>query len=158
MIPLLLTLAACGNSDTSFGNGDKTVTTPDGDATMELSATYLTWLELVVGFSNSQDLTITSVGTGDLLISEAKVVANPDSAFFFDEIEDVTIGPGESVTWPVAADLHEGWDLSTYATGTLRVKSNDVECVSALLPLVAYPEGFTGDPGNSDDTAADVCQ
>lgn len=152
MIPILFSLAACGSSDTEFGAGGNDVTVPDGDATMQLSADWFDWSGIVVGYSSSQELTVSSVGDGALSVYEMKLVTNPDAAFFFDEVEDIRLEPGQEVTYAVVADLDVGWDLSTYAEGTLRIRTNDVECTEALLRLRAYPEGYTGP--HDDDTAS----
>jgi len=151
---LALALAGCGN-DTGFGDAvDPTITAPSGVATMELSAASFTWDALVVGYSNSQDLTITSVGDGDLEIDEIKIVTDPDDAFFFDEIEDVVLQPTQTVTYAVVADMDVGWPLDAFAQGQLRIRTNDSACITAMLPLLAYPEGYTGEPVQTTDTSA----
>ncbi len=149
---LLLTLLACGN-DTSVGAGGNQISTVPEDASAQFSAGSFEWASVVVGFSNSQPLTIGSIGEGALLIYEIKLVTNPQSAFYFDEVEDIQLEPGQEATYSIVVNLDAGWDLATYAEGTLRVKTNDVECVSVLVPLLAYPEGFTGTPPDADTAA-----
>ena len=150
---LALVLAGCGN-DTGLGNGNETtLTAPSGVATMELSAVSFTWDALAVGYSSSQDLVITSVGDGDLELNELKIVTDPDDAFFFDEVEDVVLQPGQTVTYAVVADMDAGWSLDAFAQGQLRIRTNDAECITAMIPLLAYPEGYTGEPAQITDTS-----
>lgn len=148
---LLLTLLACGN-DTNVGSGGNDISTAPADASAQLSAGGFEWTEVPLGYSNSQSLVVGSIGEGALLVYEIKLVTNPQAAFYFDEVEDIQLEPGQEATYSIVVNLDAGWDLATYAEGTLRVKTNDVECVSVMVPLLAYPEGYTGTPAS--DTGA----
>lgn len=146
----LLSLLACSGTDTVVGAGGNEISTVPEDAAAQLSAISFEWTDVALGYSNSQELTVGSVGEGALQIYEIKLVTNVQSAFYFDEVEDISLEPGQSAPYPIVINLDADWDVSTYAEGTLRVKTNDVDCVSVMIPLVGYPEGFTGTPAEAD--------
>lgn len=144
MLSLILTLGACGGSDTGLGAGKTDATVPDGVATVDIAPWSVVWTDLTLGYSFSREFTLTSTADGTLLVDEIRLVSNPDGVFVFDPEEDVEIAAGESIVYTVAADLDLDHPLDTYASGQIRIESNDAECDTALLPLSAYPEGYTG--------------
>lgn len=161
---LLLLLAAC-ETDTGFGDGSNTIVAAT-DSAMAVSTDRII-IDLVdPGFTKSATFDVSSTGTDNLSIYEAKMVGNPDGVFTFEERVNNDIPPGETQTWAVAATLPE----PAMVEGALRIESNDPTTPTFFLticavttdyaetcPLLAEEEdtGDTGDTGGGDtgDTA-----
>jgi hypothetical protein len=107
-----------------------------------VSAEALTLTDLAVGFSENTTLGVTSAGENNLAIYGARLVANPDAQFYFEEVEDVELAPGASLEWVVVATLEAAEDV----TGKLRIESNDLDNPTLYIPVCAYPTGSTTDP------------
>lgn len=135
---LLVTILACSGNNTGFSTNPGQVDGPSGDGSAVISPLELVWTDLELGYSYSQELTIESAGTGDLIVYDLRVTTDPADAFFFDDVEDFVLPTGESASFPVVADL----EVAEAATGTLRVKTNDLENIEVLIPLTAYPVGY----------------
>lgn len=103
-----------------------------GSAVAEFSAITLSWEGLTPGFSETRALTVSNVGSGDLDVSEARVVTNPDGVFSTD-FSAQTVAAGASVEIEVAAVLAEPGT----ASGELRVVTSDPAQESVLITLVA---------------------
>ena len=147
-------LVGCGPQDTGLtnGNNDNDIVTGTGRMTLSVSELVIENIEL--GFSQSSQFTIESVGDANLLIYEIRIVADPDDVFYFDELEDAELAPGQSSSHSVNADLTV--DAPSY--GELRLRTSDPDAAALILPLSAYPEGYVP-PEDTDtedtDTAAD---
>jgi hypothetical protein len=105
------------------------------------------------GFTKSATFEVTSTGTDNLSIYDAKLVANPDGVFTFEERVDNDILPGESQTWAVAATLPD----PAMVEGALRIESNDPVAPTFFVTLCAvtkdYPETCPATaPGDDTDT------
>ncbi len=147
---LLSILVACGG-DSSFTGRSKVPDAPDGDAVLQLEPAEVTIEDIDPLYAKSGTVTLTSIGTGDLLVYEARMVENPDGVFFFETVEtsdDMSIAVGASVTWYVTATLQE----PTAVDGTLRIRTNDPAATNVLVPVHARPLGWV-DPG---DTGGDT--
>lgn len=133
MVVLILALAGCANTSTGLSSNPDQVDGQEGDAKVVITPTELTWTDLEVGYSYSQTFTLESVGDDDLLVYEIKIVADPLDGFVFDEVEDLVMPPGDLKDFPIVADL----ETDEPATGTLRIKTNDVDQLEVLIPLSA---------------------
>jgi hypothetical protein len=144
----LVVLVGCAPQDTTLGNGNDQNDVVTGTGRMQLDPEALTIQDIEVGYSKSGDFTITSVGDADFILSEAKIVADASDVFYFDEVEDVRLAPGQSATYTVVADLDE----ATAADGQLRLKTNDPDASTYLLDLHAWPLGYVPpeDTGGGD--------
>lgn len=144
---LILSILACSGNTTGFSSNPDQADGPSGDAAVVISPLEMVWTDLEVGYSYSQNITLESTGTGDLIVYDIRIVADAVDAFFIDEIEDLVMPPGDVKSFPVVADL----DVAKPASGTLRVKTNDVNAIEVLIPLSAYPVGYAP----PDDTGGD---
>lgn len=151
MLGLILGLA-CSPTDTGLTNGGGGGDTVPGTGRLELSTLDMVITDVEVGYSKSSPLTITSIGDGNLLIYEIRIVADATDAFYFDEVEDVELAPKQSVTYNVVADLPD----ENPATGELRIRSNDPDYASFNLPLSAYPLGWDTGGTTGGDTGGDT--
>jgi hypothetical protein len=153
-------LVGCSPQDTGLtnGNNDNDIVTGTGRMTLSVPEIVIEHIEL--GYSKSASFTIESVGDGNLLIYEIRIVADADDVFFFDEVENAELAPGQtSEPYSVNADLTV--DAPSY--GELRLRTSDPDAAALILPLHAYPDGYvppedtdTEDTDTEDtDTAAD---
>ncbi|MES2638775.1 MAG: hypothetical protein V4850_04815 [Myxococcota bacterium] len=152
-------LVGCGPQDTGLTNGNNDNDIVNGTGRMTLSVTELVIEHIVLGFSQSAQFTVESVGDANLQIYEMRIVADTDDVFFFNELENLEMAPGQSESYSVVADLTV--DAPSY--GELRLRTSDPDAAALILPLHAYPEGYvppedtdTEDTDTEDtDTAAD---
>jgi hypothetical protein len=147
---LLPLLVACGG-DASFVGRTKVPDAPDGDAVLQLEPAEVFIEEIDPLYAKSGTLTLTSTGTADLLVYEARMVENPDGVFYFETVEtndDMAIPAGATVTWYVTATLSG----PVAADGTLRIRTNDPAATNVLVPVHARPVGWVdpGDTGGAD--------
>ena len=157
---LLTTLLACG-SDTGVGIGTPTTSTvPAEDGVLQVDPWFELWTEVTLGYSVDSTLTVTNVGTGALDIYEIKLLTDPDSAFGFTEIKNLTLQPTEFQTYYVATDLALDHSLDVPSVGQIRIRSSDPNCDQAVVPMMSFPEGYTGTDSTSMSAAtpADPCQ
>lgn len=132
---ILLSLLACGVPDTGFGTTDDYEEGLTGEAKAEISPAELVWNDADVGYSSSLDLTIASVGDGELTVYEIALMADTTDTFVFDRVQDVTLAPGESDSWRVTCDLEEAITAEAY----LRVRTNDPDQTEVSVPLSCSP-------------------
>jgi len=140
-------LVGCSPQDTGLTNGPDDQEVPTGTAKMELDVTEIVIADIVLGYSKSASFTATSVGDSNLQIYEVRIVADKSDVFFFEEVEDLELAPGQSKTLTVVADL----DVDAPAEGSLRLRTSDPDNATVTLPLHAYPEGYV--PPEDTDTA-----
>lgn len=145
----LLTLGiACGPQDTGLGIAPQDQDIVTGSGGIQVDPPALLIADVQQGYSRSGDFTVTSVGDGNLLMYELRIVADAANAFAFIELEDVALAPGVSVTYTVAAQIVGTEPVD----GQLRIRTNDAENASYILNLRATPEGWV-EPETGGDTA-----
>lgn len=132
---LVLALLACGQPDVNLGSNTDDNTGLTGSAVAEITPAELVWTDADVGFSSVLDLTITSVGDGDLEVYEIALMNDTTGTYVFDRVRDETIAPGEAKTWPVTCDLEE----AITAEANLRVRTNDPDATEVSVPLSCSP-------------------
>lgn len=137
MFALILGLA-CTSTDTGLTNGGGNGDTVPGTGRLTLSTEALEIPDVQVGYSKSAPFTVTSIGDANLIIYEIRIVADATDAFYFDEVEDITLAPKQEVTYNVVADLPD----ANPATGELRIRTNDPDYAAFVMPLCAWPEGW----------------
>lgn len=147
---LILSVIACSGNNTGFSSNPDEVDGPAGDAAVVIRPLELVWTDLDVGYSYSQDLTLESTGTGDLIVYDIRIVADALDAFFVDEIEDLVMPSGDVQSFPVVADL----EVAKPASGTLRIRTNDVNAIEVLVPLNAYPAGYAPPEDTGGDSGS----
>ena len=150
VIPLLAVLAACSGTDTTLTNGNSDVDTVVGNGVMEIDKTEVLIDGLVVDFAQSDSFTITSAGEANLLIYEIRIIADATQSFYFEEVEDIELAPGQTRTENVTCTLTSDAPVD----GILRIRTNDPDKASFELPIIGWPEGYTGDTdtGTTGDT------
>ena len=151
---LLSVLVACGG-DSSFSGRTKVPDAPDGDAMLQLDPAEVFIEDIDPLYAKSGTITLTSTGTADLLVYEARMVENPEGVFYFETVEtsdDMAIAVGATVTWYVTATLA----APEAVDGTLRIRTNDPAATSVLVPVHARPLGWVegGDTGDSGDNGS----
>lgn len=154
-LAVLVLLAGCGPQDTAFSNGNGDPDLPTGTGRMEIDKTEILVENINVGYSQSEQFTIKSVGDANLLIYEIRVVTDVDDVFFFDEVEDLEFPPGQEETYSVVADL----EVDAPSDGELRIRTNDRDYANLIVPLHAWPEGYvppedTGGGDTGEDTGS----
>ena len=149
---LSLMAAACSSGDSNLTNTKEDPKPVDGESIMEVSATEMTWTDMEVGQTYSQEFTVSSVGEVDLQLYEARILVGGD-VFYLPEVwkSDQTIAKGSSVTMTLTASLEE----DTAREGSMRIKSNDSTTVELIVPLMATPIGWeSSDTGTGEDTGS----
>lgn len=145
---LLLPLGACVTQD----NGVSTTTTTNEDAGpggITVTPEVLEFTNLDPAFAKSLEFTVSSDGENPLLLYTVRIVQSAGDVFHMDEIDEtITLQPGETKTWSVAAVMPEAGQ----AEGTLRIESNDPEDSKFYLPLCAVTEGWEATPCPAEDT------
>lgn len=133
---LLLAFLACGEPDTTFANpGDDTASGVEGTATASITPAELVWTAVDVGYSSVLQLTIASVGDGDLVLYDLSLLNDTTESFVFDRVEDLTLAPGESETFDVTCDL----ETAITAEANIRVRTNDTTQAEVSVPLTCSP-------------------
>jgi hypothetical protein len=152
-IAALLLLVGC-TPQTGFSNGKNNQDLPTGTGRMEIDKTEITVSDIQVGYSESVPFTITSVGDANLIIYEVRIVTDVDDAFYIDEFEEIELAPGQDKIFSLVADL----EADAPAEGELRIRTNDPDYASFIVPLAAWPEGYVPpeDTGGSDTGAEDT--
>lgn len=147
----LLALAGCSSTQTTLTNTGKDQAYASGSGKLEIDKTEIVIADIEGTYSKSESFTVTSVGDANLILDEIRIVANPDEVFFFDEVEDVELANGQSVSYTVVAhyDVEPGFP----SEGQLRLRTNDPDNAALILPLYAYPEGYVA-PEDTGDTGA----
>ncbi|MCB9761232.1 MAG: hypothetical protein H6739_15430 [Alphaproteobacteria bacterium] len=148
-IPTLLLLAMGCSPETSFQNNTGDNSEVEGGGALEYSPAELIFEDLTVGNTYSQDITFSSVGEVNLTVYEVRVISSAEGTFYVGETEDLVIAPGTALPVTITASLAQDEPRE----GTLRVRTNDVEYIEFTIPMIARPEGYTGD--DTGDTAAE---
>ncbi len=92
----------------------------------------LSFGQVTVNQSASQDVTVTNVGGADLHVDDAALSAGSSAAFQVDAGSlPATLGPGESLTLPVTFSPTN----TAAATGTLEITSDDPDEPTTAVPL-----------------------
>lgn len=147
---LFLLLAACGGVETTVQSPANKNEGVVGDAHMQVTPAELVITDCEVEYARSVVFTVASVGDGNVLIDEMAVVTGTD-IFYFEEVENAVIPPGTSYEYSVVATLKE----AVPATGELRIRSNDLDYPTLIIPISALPVGYTGDTGGADSGSTD---
>ena len=134
---LLIVILACGQPDTTFAGsgGDDDPSGLDGTATASITPAELVWTGVDVGYSSELQLTIASVGDGDLTVYDLSLLNDTTESFVFDRVEDLTLAPGESESFDVTCDL----ESAITAEATIRVRTNDATQTEVSVPLTCSP-------------------
>jgi len=143
-----LVFVGCTSGDQQFSESDVDGTNQQGTTKMfleptELSFTDLNWEE---GVSASMDFTVTNVGAANLELTVIDIADSGDDVFYMVEQTNIIVIPKDSRTFTVAATLNE----YIQATGTLRIKANDIDYLDYRMPLTATPIDWVDTGG--DDT------
>ncbi len=151
---LLLSLLFACSADTGFAPKAPTPEAPVGDAVASFSTTEILITDIDPQYSKSGRVTLTSSGTGPLEVYEARLVENPERAFYMEGIDTqdgVVLAPGGALDFQVAVTLPGPVALD----GTLRVRTSDPEASAVLIPVRARPVGWTeeGDSGGDSGGA-----
>lgn len=152
----LLLLVGCSPTDTTLTNGNGNDDVVSGTGAMTIDKPEITIADIEVGYSKSEQFTITSTGDANLRIYEIRIVADASDVFFFEEVEEVELAPTQTATYTVVADLA----VAEPAEGQLRVRTSDPDNAALIVPLHAYPTGYvppedTGGADTGSDTAAE---
>ncbi len=150
LLSLCALLAGCTQS-TSLSNGGTASEVVTGSGKMMVDPAEVYILDLEGEFGKSALLTISSIGDANLVIYEIKITADATDSFFFEEVEDVELQPGASVSYPVYGQLSD----ANPAEGQLRLRTNDVDATSLTVPLYAWPLGYEP-PDTVTDTGTDT--
>lgn len=150
----LLALVGCSAPQTTLSNNGTEDEGLIGDGVISVDKTEIVIADIEGTYSKSESFTITSAGDGNLLVYEIRLTANPDEVFFFDEVEDVELATGQTATYTVVAHYREEPGFPT--TGELRIRSNDADAPTLLIPLAAYPEGYEPPEDTGGDTGGDT--
>lgn len=148
---LVLSFLAC-ETTTGFSDGKNDIVAPT-DSAMAVSTDRIIIDQVDPGFTRSATFDVSSTGTDNLSIYEAKLVGNPDGVFTFEERVNTDIVAGESQTWAVAATLPE----PRMVEGALRIESNDPTTPTFFITLCAVTTGFAESCPlvDDDDTGGD---
>lgn len=148
----LLTLAACGDTETGFQQGTDNNATEEGGGVLEFFPTELVWTDLEVGVTASQYAKITSVGTEPLSVYEIGVVSSADGQFTVEDIESFDLQPDGEREFTVQCTL----TAEALVEGELRVRSNDADQTDLRISLTATPVGYTEPEDTGGDTGGDT--
>ena len=146
---LLVLLGAC-NAETNFRNTNDGGDFEEGNGALEWFPLEVEISDLQQGITSSATLQLNSVGENNLQIYEVRVYDSGGGVFYMgddDEYEDKVLAPGTSLEVPITATMD---DWAAVVEGTIRVKTNDPDAISLLIPAFAYPAEDWGTPG--DDT------
>lgn len=128
-------LVGCGGSETGIDAKDGTHTGTTGDPVADISPAEIVWDAAPVGYSVSEQLSITNVGDGVLEIYEISLLNDTTDTFVFDNVSNVELEAGLGDTWEVTCDLEQ----DSPATASLRIRTNDPEKVEVTVPLTCNP-------------------
>ena len=158
LLGLAILFAAGCDSDTGFSNNPDDVQTVEGTGTVGEVPTELVWTELTPGVLGGRSFQVENVGEQNLIIYQARLTNSANGVFYLPETKDKTIGPGQSYTIDITAELPGDKEKH----GAIEVKTNDVDSLTFTLDLHAYPEGWEppdtgggGDSGGGDSGGGD---
>jgi hypothetical protein len=144
---VVVLFVGCSSLDTTVNDGPED---PGGTGRMQVDPPDVLLTDLTPGYSKSTPFTITDIGDGELVLYEGRIVADPGGVFSFQDIaEDITLLPGQAVTYTIIADLPD----ATPADGKLRLRTNDPDADVFTLPLAAWPTGY--EPADSAAARSD---
>lgn len=143
-----LSLAACGG-DTSFTSTNTNEEEIQGGGSLSFSPEAIVFEDLELGVTVSQELTLSSTGDVNLNVYEVRTIDTGGGVFYVPETEDLVIAPGSSLGVTITATLSS----ESPAEGSLRVKSSDADYIEFLIPLAAYPLGYTPADDSGDSGA-----
>ncbi len=143
LAPLLL---AC-SAETSFSSQSRDAVASSGDAVALVEPASLSFDEAQVGVLYAQELSVSSLGTDELLIDALQIIDDYTESFEIgngEGTETVGVAPGDSYSFLVHLTLSE----AKTATASLILQTNDADQLTIEVPLTARPAaGDTGDTG-----------
>ncbi len=145
MPPILLTplLLACG-AETGFSSQSRDASASSGDAVALVEPASLSFDEVQVGVLYAQELSVSSLGTDDLLIYSLQIIDDYTESFEIgngEGDETVSVEPEDSYSFLVHLTLSE----AKTATASLILQTNDPDQLTIEVPLTARPaDGDTG--------------
>jgi hypothetical protein len=142
---ILLALGCASN--TGFSSSPTDPVAPDGEALAEFEPAELNFDAAIPGVLYAQEVTLRSVGDGDLLFYSAQVLDDFSEAFDIANGEGtttITLEPGDETSVLVQLILPD--DTAAYATVLLQ--TNDADQLKIEIPATATPAPpDTGDTG-----------
>lgn len=150
MIPTLLSLAplllAC-TAETGFSSQNQDAVAASGDAIALVEPAALSFEDAQVGVLYAQELTVSSLGTDDLLVYSVQIIDDYTESYEIgngEGAETVTIEPEASYSFLVHMTLSE----DKAATASVIIQTNDADQLTIEVPATAEPAaGDTGDTG-----------
>ncbi len=147
---LAVPLIGCTN-DVNFSRQEDDIDHVSGNGELSMDPWEVALYGLVPEITTSETLTITNIGDNNLVIYEARIITSGGGTFYVPDewqSEQHTVAPSQSIDLIVAATLAaEGTQ-----TGSIRIKSNDVNVLERYVDLMATtdPEPVDTPTGGSD--------